>query len=264
MIEANGSAAPSRNLDLWLVFPEQICDQALLAALEDLLTEEERKRQQRFLFAEDRKRFLLTRAAVRTLLSRYAAVAPADWRFTANSHGRPAIAPCHCKATGLNFNLSHTRGLIAVAICWHRQLGVDVEQLRQRPSALELAQRFFATEEAEALAELPPALRQHRFFEYWTLKESYVKALGRGLSTPLDQCRFVFPHEAALRLIADPQLESHAHRWWFWQFQPTPDTLLALCAEQSPGEPPLPQARVWHPGAADQPQHLPLLRTSWA
>jgi hypothetical protein len=86
---------PMRDIDIWLAYYNEINDERLLAQLRQLLTEEERQHEQRFYFADDRKRHLITRALVRTLLSHYEpAIAPEDWVFGANSYGRPEIANC--------------------------------------------------------------------------------------------------------------------------------------------------------------------------
>lgn len=225
-------------LDLWLVPYREIDDPVLLQELGQLLSAEERQRGARFLHAEDRHRFLLTRASVRTVLSRYAPVAPQDWTFTANAHGRPAIATSHPHAADLCFNLSHTRGLIVLGVCRDRELGVDVENLRERLPSPGIAERFFSPQESAALAALPEPLRHERFFAYWTLKEAYIKARGRGLSIPLDHFCFTFPEEGCIHLRIDAEQGDRAERWQFWQFRHAENYLLSVCAERREGAPP--------------------------
>ena len=232
--------APEQDIDVWLAVEDEI-DEAARAGFGALMTAAEREQQQRFRFDHDRSRYLITRGMVRTVLSQYADIAPADWTFECNDYGRPHIAPRHGEACALSFNISHSRGLIALAVARHRALGVDVEQLTQRPVSMDIAQRYFAPVEVADLARVPQAGQQDRFFEYWTLKESYIKARGMGLSIPLDQFAFHYPHEHAVQLTVDPALGDDAGRWRFWQCRPTPDHLLALCAEQ--GEGPAPTVR---------------------
>jgi 4'-phosphopantetheinyl transferase len=250
------------HIDLWLAFYDDIAEAGLLPGLRTLLSDDERCREQRFHFADDRQRHLVTRAMVRTVLSRYAAVAPADWVFSANAYGRPQIANAHGDAAGLCFNLSHTRGLIVLGVTRHGALGVDVEHLHARQVSMGIAGRFFSPGEAAELALTPPAQRQERFFEYWTFKESYIKARGLGLSIPLDRFSFHYPHERAVRLSVDPSLGDEAGRWAFWQFRLTHEHLLAVCAERQGPQAPVLALRRFMPMGADQPFAAPLLKCS--
>ena len=249
-------------IDVWLAFYNDIHDERLLASLRDLLSDEERRQEPRFYFADDRKRYLVTRALVRTVLSRYADVAPADWTFSTNGYGRPAIADAHAAARGLSFNVSHTRGLIALGVTRGRELGVDVEHTTQRDVSTGIADRFFAPSEVEALATMPADRQQDRFFEYWTFKESYIKARGMGLSIPLDKFSFHFPHESGVGLAIEPELGDEADRWNFWQYRPEPHYLLAVCAERLGAEPPRVTLHRTIPTISHEPIALPLLKTS--
>ena len=220
-----------RAIDVWLV-DDEVADARLQAEYRQLLSPEERAQELRFYFPRDQRRYLVTRALVRTVLSRYLLIEPADLRFEKDHYGRPGIVNGGREHRGLCFNISHTQGLIAVGVTWHRELGVDVEHVRARPVSLEIAGRFFAGSEAAALAMTPADRQQERFFEYWTFKESYVKARGAGLSIPLEQFSFQYPNEHAVRITIQPQLRDHADRWHFWQLRPTRDHLLAICAER--------------------------------
>ncbi|HEX8611515.1 MAG TPA: 4'-phosphopantetheinyl transferase superfamily protein [Telluria sp.] len=239
------------HIDIWLVFYQQITDPALLSSLLALLNEPERAQQLRFHFADDRLRYLATRALVRTVLSRYAPLAPVDWAFTPNEYGRPGIANDHAQARSLSFNLSHTRGLIAMAVTRDRTLGVDVENLTTRQVSGGIAEHFFSPAEVAELATVPEDRRQDRFFEYWTFKEAYIKARGMGLSIPLDRFSFHFPDERQVRLSIEPDLGDDAERWRFWQFRPGPGYLLALCAERLDGAEPLLTVRTVVPTVSD-------------
>jgi 4'-phosphopantetheinyl transferase len=231
--------ASERNIDVWLAFYDEIGDAGLHAKLRELLTEEERRQELRFYFPKDQRRYLITRALVRTVLSQYVpAVAPSEWVFAPNAYGRPAIANQRSDGHQLFFNISHTHSLIALAITQGRELGVDVENVRARPVSISIADRFFSPVEVVDLARVPPERQQDRFFEYWTFKESYIKARGMGLSIPLDQFSFEYPHERGVRITIQPELRDLASRWCFWQFRPTPEYLLALCAERLDGEMP--------------------------
>jgi 4'-phosphopantetheinyl transferase len=250
--------ATSRNdIDIWLSYYGDIEDDQRLDELRKLLTPDEVIQERGFHFADDRKRYLVTRAMVRTILSRYVPIAPGRWKFSTNSYGRPRIAEeiaiGQPSARDLVFNISHTRGLIALAIARGRDLGVDVENAAARCVSLDVARAYFSPDEVDDLFRTPSDLQQDRFFEYWTFKESYIKARGMGLSLPLDRFSFQFPSHDAVRLCIDPDLDDHAERWSLWQYRPTPDYLLAICAERNTGPQPTVSIRNFNLHAAETP-----------
>ena len=254
----------SDSVDVWLAFYNEIDDPALLDRFSGLLSAEECRQEARFRFADDRKRYRVTRALLRTALSRYAPVAPLDWTFATNAYGCPRIDEAHGAAAGISFNLSHTRGLIALAVTRGRAVGIDVENLVVRQVSTGIADRFFAPVEVDELATVAAAQQQDRFFEYWTFKESYIKARGMGLSIPLDKFSFRFPHAAAVQLAVQPELGDEAARWSFVQYRPTPDYLLALCVERHAQGGVLPRVtlRKIVPTVGQHAVALPALKTS--
>jgi 4'-phosphopantetheinyl transferase len=258
----DGMIASEQRIDVWLAHYDQISDPHLHAQYRALLTEEERGKEFRFYFPDDQRRYLVTRAMVRTVLSRYLGVAPTDWRFASNNYGRPEIANLTRAECGLCFNISHTRGLIALAVAQRREVGVDVENVRTREIEIEIADRFFARAEVAELATVPPERQQDRFFEYWTFKESYIKARGMGLSIPLGRFSFHYPHERAVQLAVEPELGDDAARWGFWQYRPTAEHLLALCVERREGVSPSVTFRRTVPLVGEQTLEPELLKTT--
>lgn len=249
-------------VDLWFTFYDDIRDERLLADYRGLLNEGELAQEKRFYFAKDQHRYLVTRALVRTVLSRYAPVAPADWIFSKTAHGRPEIANDDDIARTLSFNLSHTQGLIVLAVSSGQELGVDTENLRRREISIDVADRFFSPAEVRELHRVPVAAQHERFFHYWTLKESYIKARGLGLSLPLDQFGFFFPRDAEVGIRMDAQLDDVASRWRFWQLRPAQDYLAALCVERTrPTAPQLVMRRIV-PLSREAPFECEVLRTS--
>jgi 4'-phosphopantetheinyl transferase len=219
----------SRRIDLWCTYISDIGDEALWARYDALISEDERARQARFRFARDRRRYLVTRALVRTVLSRYAAVRPQDWTFSTGPHGRPAISASHL-APSLEFNISHSADLVMLGITSDRMLGIDVESIDAREADIDGLDRYFAPEESAALLSLPPPARRQRFFDLWTLKESYIKARGMGLAIPLDRFRFELIGEQRLLLHMRPDLGDSPQRWRLWQLSLRPHYLAAVCA----------------------------------
>jgi 4'-phosphopantetheinyl transferase len=227
---------PRGEAHLWYVLAGEVTEPGLLAAYEALLAPEERARKERFYFDKNRHEYLLTRALCRGVLSRYAAVAPEAWVFRANRYGRPEIAsPEGCP---VRFNLTNTDGLIACLVAHEREIGVDVEDLERRGETVLIADRFFSPLEVAALHAVPEAAQRARFFDYWTLKEAYIKARGMGLSIPLDQFSFAIEPGRPIRIAFDPRLEDDPSTWQFAQLRPTERHLISAAVRRS-GEPDL-------------------------
>lgn len=214
-------------IDVWALRPERADSPDLHLAYSRLLTDEERARGQRFLFEKHQKQHLLARALVRATLSRYLPVEPADWRFAAERNGRPRIVG-PVDATGINFNLSHTDGLLAVAVAAEPEVGIDVERSDRLEIGVDLARRYFSLSEVAGLAILSPDEQRRRFFDLWTLKESYIKARGLGLALPLDQFSFDWTNEGQPRISFEPGLVDRPDRWQFWQSPKYFPVLLAV------------------------------------
>lgn len=218
---------PPGRVDVWLA-PVTAQDDAAVDSRAALLAPEEHERALRFRFERDRVRFVATRVMVRSVLSRYAPIAPADWHFQFNAHGRPQVAARHAPAAGLRFNVSHADALVVVAVTADAEVGVDVEDTA-RPAALGVADRFFTPGEAAAMNALPADERVRRFWQLWTLKESYMKARGLGLALPLDSFSFDFEHAPDVRLVAAGERPG---RWQFRHLAPDARHLVALCVER--------------------------------
>ena len=211
---------------------------ANLDAYRALMSPDEHERMGRFVFEKDRKAFLLTRALVRTTLSRYASIAPADWQFIANVHGRPEILDRPSGVPDLRFNISHTNGLIACAVTIGREVGVDVEHIG-RHLTHDVAGRHFAPREVSDLRKLPEDEQRKVFFDYWTLKESYIKARGFGLALPLGDFAFKLNPPHSPEITFEPSLEDDPDSWQFLQDWPTPQHRLALAVRRESADLPV-------------------------
>lgn len=197
--------------------------------LEALLDDGERERARRFHFERDRLSYIAGHALARGLLSAWAGGEPVAWRFAAGSHGKPEVQS-PVTAPRLRVNLSHTRGLAAAAVTEDRDIGVDVEWLDRRPASADLARRYFAAAECAQLEAVPPERTNETFLAFWTLKESYIKAIGKGLSQALDS--FAFTLEP-LAIRFEPGLNDDPAGWAFRQYRPTPSHLMALAVRHS-------------------------------
>ena len=219
-------ALPDDEIHVWVSSCKESIPHEVLRAYEALLTQAESARRDRFRFEADRQRFLITRALVRTVLSRYADMPPHKWQFQTNEFGKPSVAQVD---TNLHFNLSHTAGLIVLALARTPDLGVDVENvLREAP--LEVASSYFAASELADLHELGPSEQHMRFFALWTLKESYIKARGMGLSLPLDRFAFRMHQGKDISFETTCSIDLNPSAWQFWQWEMASSFLIALCS----------------------------------
>lgn len=223
-------ALSSAEIHLWLS-GDQV-DSETAVRCRSLLSFDEKQREARFVFERDRARHLLTRTLVRTVLSRYAAVDPADWVFSTNPYGRPEIDASMTQGRDLRFNVSHTAGLIVLGVTRGRALGIDVENLQPLADLWGMAEHAFAPAEIAELAGLPEELRLDRFFQHWTLKESYIKARGMGVSIPLQRFGVELTQDGLAKLDIAPELSDQSSRWQLWQARPAPGHVLAICAER--------------------------------
>jgi len=175
-----------------------------------MLAPEEQRRYERFVQAKDRCLYLLGKVLVRTVLSHYLPSTPEGWVFTTNPFGKPVLANGE-----VQFNLSHTQGMVACVLARNFEVGIDVENV-DRSANLDVARRYFAPAEVAYLEKVPEERRGATFFLFWTLKEAYVKARGIGLSLPLEQFAFQLHDLATPRIVFDPAMKEDADAWQFF------------------------------------------------
>ncbi len=180
------------------------------------LSEEELQRAKRFAFDVHREAYVASHALLRSSLAKCGA--GESLQFGTGSHGRPELP-----GTPYRFNLSRTSGLTVCVVAEGLDVGVDVEDVERKGDTVEVADAFFAPSEARQLRALPVAQQRQRFFELWTLKESYLKARGLGLSIPLDSFAFE-PRVDGVRFEADD-----ASQWRFTLLRPTARHQVAVC-----------------------------------
>lgn len=201
---------------VWYALPDDFADPARVAALEALLDAGERARQARFRFARDRQLFLVAHGLLRATLGRVLDADPAALRFRAGPHGKPELDTA-AGAPPLQFNLSHTTGLVAWVVTRHAAAGIDVEDRRPVRQVEEVAAHSFAPAELADVRARRGDDQRDRFLEYWTLKEAYVKARGAGLSLPLDAFTMRLAPPGAPTVTFAPALPDDAAAWQFAQ-----------------------------------------------
>jgi len=157
---------------------------------------------------------------VRYLIAEVTRQDPQSLNFSTNKHGKPFLVGL----PDIHFNLSHSHGVAVCALCRNAAVGVDVEDVG-RHTDFSIAKRFFSSFEAELVSRAPDAEKRKLFFDIWTLKEAYIKAIGKGLSIPLNSFSFN-ANETDIQITfsdtdrADPM-------WQFFQWRPEPGKIVA-------------------------------------
>lgn len=216
---------PSRRGGVWACsVPCEQVDDADLAILWRTLSLDEQVRADRFHFAHDRTVYVVAHALLRTMLANYLA---GPVTFSLNPWGKPAIDRPDNR---LRFSLTHTRALAACALTFDDDLGIDAEARDPSTDPLGVAAQAFAPTERAQLGAAPEADRQDVFLRLWTLKEAFVKAVGRGLSIPLADFAFTLQ---PLSFKCDPGLGVAVEDWSFRSLAIGPDHWMAV-ARSSP------------------------------
>ncbi len=214
-------------VDLWLARLDTFGD--VERRYMSLLSLDELERASSFRFDSHRDAFCIGRGLLRLILARYLSVAPQKIYLQYSAYGRPALGG---KEAGvLEFNLAHSGEWVLYAISLPRRIGVDIERVQTRDDLMQLAQSFFASEEIQSLLALPAEQRASAFYACWTRKEAFIKALGKGLSYPLDGfCVSVAPGETARLLAVRDGLEI-ASNWSLFDIPFGPDYRAALALD---------------------------------
>jgi 4'-phosphopantetheinyl transferase len=198
------------SISIWSVGLEWPESEVQAAA--EILSSDEQERAKRFHRVSDRKHFIVARAALRLVLTRYLNVYPRQISFDQNAFGKPRLTGTYYP--DLRFNLAHSSGLALYVIANGREVGVDLERIEPRFATMGLARSLFAPEEVAALSILSNEDFVAAFYRCWTRKEAYVKAKGLGLSLPLKS--FVVsvapPNETPLLVPDRDEIEEQA-RW---------------------------------------------------
>jgi 4'-phosphopantetheinyl transferase len=175
-----------------------------------LLSEDERVRAARFHFEKDARRFTVARAAVRSILGSYLLTHGRELRFDYSHHGKPSLADA---ATDIRFSVSHSVELAMLAVVRGREVGVDLEMIRENVETDQLAERYFSEREGASLRELSNEDRVRAFFRCWTCKEAFLKAQGFGLSRSLGSFDVEVNPSLPARLLATRPDSGEATRW---------------------------------------------------
>lgn len=218
----------SSNAHLWLA-SLNVTDQ-IFDVLSQSLSNDEWDRADRFVFKRDRQYFVMARGILRDILARYLDCQPGEIRFHSDPGGKPRISLTGA-SNRLEFNLSHSSGLLILAVSIGRQVGVDIERIRPLPDLDQITSYTFSNYEQIMLAKLTPEEKLIGFFRCWTRKEAYLKARGSGLLIPLDSFDVSLESDNPIRMISNRLDPSEVSRWSFHTFNPEEGYIGALVIE---------------------------------
>jgi 4'-phosphopantetheinyl transferase len=183
------------------------------------------------MFERDREHFVAARSFLRLILAHYVGCGPRDLQFGYGLHGKPQLQGV-AGSEPIAFNLSHTRGKAICAVALGRQVGVDIEQIRPEVDILGIARTTFSSDEYARLTALPPGQHLAAFYACWTRKEAYIKALGAGLSYPLDAFDVSFEPNTPAQLLRSADGEAERQRWVLRELEAGDGYAAAVVVEQ--------------------------------
>jgi 4'-phosphopantetheinyl transferase len=212
---------------LWRICLET--DSEAIHAGRAILSADEIVRADSFRFERDRRRFTMARAAMRRILAQYIGQEAQSLIFEYGSRGKPSLGS-GADAKGVSFNLSHSHELSLLGVTGNLRLGVDIEFIGEKIAGDDIARRFFAVDELDYLAQLPEEQRTCAFFDLWTRKEAYIKALAEGLSVELNSFSMLPCKDAAVLSFSEgnPAQEKH---WSAYAIRAGPAYRAALVVE---------------------------------
>ena len=228
--EAFRPATVERDDAIEIVVAGLALEPAAVRASASLLSAAERERARRFAFGRDARRFIVGRGRLRQLLGARLGVRPESVQLIYGARGKPALA--NSGRNSLRFNLSHRDDLAVYALSWGCEVGIDVEAIRPLPDADAVAARFFSRPEHAAYRALDPRDRLLGFFQCWTRKEAFIKALGEGLSHPLDSFDVSLAPGAPAELLRVEPVRGDDRGWRLASFSPAPGFVAAVVAEE--------------------------------
>lgn len=222
-------ALASDSIDLWAINPAQLSIDSV-KVLRSLLTPEESKQLLQYKSKVAQHTHLITRSICRLILTQYINSEPHSLSFIRNQYGKPELEHNEQK---IRFNLSHNNQVIIMVVCVNDDIGCDVEDPQRNVSIEPITRRYFSKQEHGEISHLEGEQQRQRFFQFWTLKEAFVKATGRGISLGLDTFQFQFQLATKGSGRISPTFNDHypLHKQTQWQCYQAPfqEQLVAIC-----------------------------------
>jgi 4'-phosphopantetheinyl transferase len=214
--------------EIHLIFSRLTAEKDFLDQLRQMLSPDEKERARLFRFDEHRNSFIVSRGLLRIILGKWIGAESLAIRFIYSSRGKPAVPNSH----RVRFNLSHSGDFVVYALAMGQELGVDVELIRPVENMEDMAQHSFSAEECRELSTVPHDRRTKAFFDCWTRKEAFIKAIGHGLLYPLDRFQVtLLPDEPAgfVSINGRPGSET---QWSLHDVSPVKEYAAALAVER--------------------------------
>jgi len=202
----------------------------VVPVLSRLLSKAEQERAAKFRFARDRRRFVVARARLRQLLGARLGRSARSIEFAYNAHGKPELGSS-CDDCGIRFNVSHAQDLAAFAFSSARAIGIDIEWVRPIDGTEDIVTRFFTPREKDLYRALDPRQRLAGFFNWWTRKEAFVKALGGGLAHSLADFDVTLAPSEPARILRVGDANGERCGWMLRDFSPAPGFVGAVVVQ---------------------------------
>ncbi len=190
----------------------------------DILNEAEKERALTFRFLKDRYCFIIARGVLRNLLGAYIQMAPDQVKFQFGHNGKPYVH----HPSQIKFNISHSGDTILLGFVQKHSIGIDVEYTKRKVDVKKIAELFFAEEEVTSLFRLDQAYHTQAFYNCWTRKEAFIKAVGSGLSFPLDQFVVSLDSTKEATLIDTKWDKKEKDKWMLNTIEPGKDYIGAV------------------------------------
>ena len=240
----DGLTLPPGEIHVWSVRLDPPADR--VEALGRALSDDEWARANRFRFDKHRRQYVVGRGVLRTLLAAYLGTRPELVTFSYGPRGKPFLAESFPLSPGtgeragergdgnnhLYFNLSNSDEMALVAFVRGREIGADIEYLKPMPDCEQIAERFFSESERVVLRGIPAQRKEEAFFNCWTRKEAYLKAVGEGLAAPLDSFDVTLAPGEPPRMLTLKGDAAAASKWLFEHLCPAPDYIGAIALER--------------------------------
>jgi 4'-phosphopantetheinyl transferase len=173
----------------------------------------------------------MARGILRMILAGYLGRKPNELSFEYTSFGKPGLAEKRGNDT-ISFNLSHSDDMVLYAVTLNRNIDIDVERIKNNVDVVQIANRFFSASEIRSLDVTPEKERPENFFQYWTRKEALVKAIGKGVSFPFEQCDVSLANYSTLAPIKLTGINMENSCWHVQDLFPGDDYVAAIAAER--------------------------------
>lgn len=190
----------------------------------EILEDTEKERALSFRFGKDRDCFIIARGVLRNLLGTYLQMAPDQVTFQLGDHGKPYVN----HPSQIRFNISHSGDTILLGFVQKHRIGIDIEYTKRKVAVKKIAKLFFAEEEVTSLCRLDQAYHTQAFYNCWTRKEAFIKAVGSGLSFPLDQFVVSLDSTKEATLIDTKWDKKEKYKWTLHTIEPRKDYIGAV------------------------------------